>query len=57
LLGSAFDSQADAVQAASYYKKSYEIWAAMKEKGMLPSYYAHKPAEAERLMMHVTNSK
>lgn len=49
-MGSAYEHQKDRTHAAAFFKKSYEIWKGMKEKDMLPGYYANKPAETLALM-------
>lgn len=37
--------KSDRVQARRYYQLSYDIWNSMREKKMLPGYYAGKPDE------------
>ena len=56
-IGSAFEHQKDSVKAGAFFKKSYDIWAGMKAKDMLPGYYAHKPEETLKLLNSATGTR
>jgi tetratricopeptide (TPR) repeat protein len=54
-IGSAYEM--NRIEAEAFFKRSYEIWNRLKEKDMLPGYYAHKPGEVMALMRRATGQQ
>lgn len=54
-IGSAYERIGDTRQAADSYRKSYEIWKGMKDKGVLPGYHAHQPTRLEAAIGRVAD--